>query len=69
MENNNNNNNLSLENLSKALSKMSENKTLLLSIKPTRIIIPNNIIKFLSDHGYDTQEKIDMLISSILEDK
>jgi len=58
-------NNLSFENLQKALSKMIESKELL-SIKPTKILIPHNIIKFLADRGYDTQEKIDILINNIL---
>jgi len=56
---------LSLENLQQAISKMSNSKDLL-SIKPTKIIIPLKIIKFLADQGYDTQEKINILINTIL---
>jgi phage major head subunit gpT-like protein len=36
-----------------------------LSIEPTRIIIPPDIIDWLAEEGYDTQQKVDKLIADI----
>lgn len=59
---------LSEESLNKALKEISKaNKPI--SIKPTKILLPPNIVTYLADLGYDTQEKINELIIALIKDQ
>lgn len=59
---------LSESNLAEVLTKIKsqEDKAELLSIKPTKLMISGAIAEYLAERGYDTQGKIDELITDLL---
>jgi len=60
--------NLFEESLKKVIEKISKSNKLI-SIKPTKLILPQNVIDYLADLGYDSQEKINELIIELTKDQ